>query len=165
MSPNAMSAIRINISFSFSFSSICSIGAARIRARSRSIPGRSTGTIPVHGHVDRRFHEITAVVRSACAATHRRWKDSAFCGHEDLWAECQTSMTEKCGSLAPFRDHGSGLKSLHMKPGRLARGGNIAGVVPVGNAKVGELIPGGKCRGIQRVSGFDQFGQHRLSEE
>jgi hypothetical protein len=28
MSPNAMSAIRINISFSFSFSSICSIGTS-----------------------------------------------------------------------------------------------------------------------------------------
>jgi hypothetical protein len=41
--------------------------------------------------------------------------------------------------VSTLSDHGSGLKSLHMKPGRLARGGNIARVVPVGNAKVAEL--------------------------
>jgi hypothetical protein len=115
-------------------------------------------------------------MRSACPATHRRWKGSAFCGHEDLWAECQTSMTttvqqvldgdkRRIVSTLSGSRFASEVPAASSQPGwkvafissrdDYCEEGNIAVVVPVGNAKVGELIPDHVAGSVEETNEFD----------
>jgi len=100
-----MRAIRINISFSFSFSSICSIGtSSREITHQPAAVAKGPRLAQFQDALQAQLrYTVTSItlprnnrscrMRSACPATHRRWKESALCGHDDLWAECQTSMT------------------------------------------------------------------------
>ena len=171
-----MSAIRINILFSFS--SICSIetssrGISRQRSQSaqRAQFQDALQAQPVHLRVDNASTKQPQLQDSACAATHPHWKDSASFGHDQLWAECQTSVTttvqqvldgDKKRIVSTLSGSRLRQKSLHMKPGRLTQGRDHRGRSSTGwQSKSWRLIPGGgNCRGSQRVSGFDQFGRH-----